>query len=106
MPIKLYRKAVIYGILQLSLDENGRVKTIPEGQKNRKYYCGCVNGSDYGICRISYLLQNRRLEMRTDKELQEMKEWLIKALDDPENQDEKQQIKLYAKLDLLRWLGV
>lgn len=44
--------------------------------------------------------------MRTDKELQEMKEWLIKALDDPENQDEKQQIKLYAKLDLLRWLGV
>lgn len=44
--------------------------------------------------------------MRTDKELQEMKEWLIKALDDAENQDEKQQIKLYAKLDLLRWLGV
>jgi hypothetical protein len=106
LPIKLYRKAVIYGILQLSLDENGRVKAIPKRQEKGKYYCGCFNCIDYGICRISYLLQNRRLEMRTDKELQEMKEWLIKALDEPENQDEKQQIKLYAKLDLLRWLGV
>lgn len=44
--------------------------------------------------------------MRTEKEMQEMKEWLIKALDDEENQSEIQQAKLYAKLDLLHWLGV
>lgn len=42
--------------------------------------------------------------MRTEKEMQEMKEWIIKALEAEENQSEMQQVKLWAKLDLLRWM--
>lgn len=42
--------------------------------------------------------------MRSEKEIKEMKEWLLKALDDEDNQGEFQQAQIYAKLDLLRWL--
>lgn len=44
--------------------------------------------------------------MKSLEEIEKMKEWLIKALDDEENQSELMQVKLYAKLDLLRWLEV
>ena len=44
--------------------------------------------------------------MKTEKEIKERLQWLIKALDDPDNQTEKQQIKLYAQIDLIKWLGV
>ena len=40
------------------------------------------------------------------EKLQEKLEWLIKALDYPENQNELQQAKLYAQIDLIRWLGI
>lgn len=44
--------------------------------------------------------------MKSLEEIEKMKEWLLKALDDEDNQNEAMQIKLYAKLDLLRWMGV
>ena len=44
--------------------------------------------------------------MKTEKEIKERLKWLIKALDDPDNQTEIQQIKLYAQIDFIRWLGI
>lgn len=44
--------------------------------------------------------------MKTEKEIKERLNWLIKALDDPDNQTENQQIKLYAQIDFIKWLGV
>jgi hypothetical protein len=49
---------------------------------------------------------DRDLIMKTIEEMQEKLEWLIKALDYPENQTMVQQCKIYAQIDLLRWLGV
>lgn len=44
--------------------------------------------------------------MKTEQEIKTKLEWLIKALDDPENQTMLQQCKLYAQIDLIKWLGV
>ena len=44
--------------------------------------------------------------MKTEKEIKERLQWLINALDDPDNQTEKQQIKLYAQIDFIKWLEV
>lgn len=40
--------------------------------------------------------------MKTEQELKDKLEWLLKAVDDEENQQEVIQIKLYAQIDLLR----
>lgn len=40
--------------------------------------------------------------MKTEQELKDKLEWLLKAVDDEENQQEVVQIKLYAQIDLLR----
>ena len=42
--------------------------------------------------------------MKTIEEIEKKKEWIIKALDDSDNQTEAQQIKLYAQLDLINWI--
>lgn len=42
--------------------------------------------------------------MRTNEEIIKRKEWVLKALDEEENQGEIRQIQLYAQLDLLKWL--
>ena len=42
--------------------------------------------------------------MRTKEEIIRKKEWVLKALDEEENQGEIRQIQLYAQLDLLKWL--
>lgn len=42
--------------------------------------------------------------MKTIEEIEKKKEWIIKALDDKDNQTEAQQIKLYAQLDLINWI--
>lgn len=44
--------------------------------------------------------------MKTEKEIKERLDWLIKALDDPDNQTEIQKVKLHAQIDFIRWLGV
>lgn len=44
--------------------------------------------------------------MKTEKEIKERLKWLLQALDDPDNQTENQQIKLYAQIDLIKWLEV
>lgn len=44
--------------------------------------------------------------MKTEEEIKQRLKWLIKALDDPDNQTEIQQAKLYAQIDLIMWLGV
>ena len=44
--------------------------------------------------------------MKSEKEIKERLDWLIKALDDPDNQTEIQQIKLYTQIDFIKWLGV
>lgn len=46
----------------------------------------------------------RGKKMKTIEEIEKKKEWIIKALDDSDNQTEAQQIKLYAKLDLINWI--
>ena len=48
----------------------------------------------------------RNDKMRTEQEIREKLEWLIKALDEEENQTTFQQCKIYAQIDLIRWLGV
>ena len=42
--------------------------------------------------------------MKTKEEIQKRLDWLIKALDDKDNQTETQQIKLYAQIDLIHWM--
>ena len=44
--------------------------------------------------------------MRTEEELKEKLQWLIKAVDEEENKTELMQAKLYAQIDIFRWLGV
>ena len=44
--------------------------------------------------------------MKTENEIRERLNWLIKALDDEENQSEIQQAKLWAMIDFIKWLGV
>lgn len=44
--------------------------------------------------------------MKTENEIKERLKWLIQALDDPENQCEKMQIKLWTQIDFIKWLGV
>lgn len=42
--------------------------------------------------------------MKTEKEINDKYEWLLKALDDEENQDDLSQAKLWAQIDLIKWL--
>ena len=44
--------------------------------------------------------------MKTEEEIKDKLQWLIKALDDEDNQGELQQTKLWAQIDFIRWLGV
>jgi len=44
--------------------------------------------------------------MKTEEEIRTKLKWLIEKLDEPENQSEKQQIKLWSQIDFIRWLGV
>ena len=44
--------------------------------------------------------------MKTEEEIKAKLQWLIKALDDEDNQTESQQVKLWAQIDFCRWLGV
>ena len=44
--------------------------------------------------------------MKTEEEIRQRLNWLIKALDDPDNQTEIQQAKLYTQIDFIKWLGV
>ena len=44
--------------------------------------------------------------MKTENEIRERLNWLLKALDDEENQNEMQQAKLWAMIDFIKWLGV
>lgn len=42
--------------------------------------------------------------MKTETEIKKRLEWILKAIDDEDNQSEIQQIKLYAELNLLKWI--
>jgi hypothetical protein len=42
--------------------------------------------------------------MKTEEQIEQRLQWLIKALDDEENQQEATQIKLYAQIDLINWI--
>ena len=42
--------------------------------------------------------------MKSIEKLNKKLEWLLKAIDDEENQSEIQQVKLWAQIDLLRWI--
>ena len=44
--------------------------------------------------------------MKTEEEIRKRLDWLIKALDDEDNQTQIQQCKLYAQIDFIKWLGV
>lgn len=44
--------------------------------------------------------------MKTEQEIRERLNWLIKALDDEENQNEIQQAKLWSQIDFIKWLGI
>lgn len=44
--------------------------------------------------------------MKTEAEIKAKLQWLIKALDEEENQSDITQTKLYAQIDFIRWLGV
>lgn len=44
--------------------------------------------------------------MKTENEIRERLNWLLKALDDEENQNEIQQIKIWTQIDFIKWLGV
>lgn len=44
--------------------------------------------------------------MKTEKEIQERLEWLIAAIYDKDNQSDLAQAKLYAQIDLIKWMGV
>lgn len=42
--------------------------------------------------------------MRTEKEIKEKLQWLLKAIDDEENQSDLMQVKLWAQIDFIKWL--
>lgn len=42
--------------------------------------------------------------MKSIEELNKKLEWLLKAVDDEENQSEIQQIKLWTQIDLINWI--
>ena len=42
--------------------------------------------------------------MKTEKEIREKLEWLLKAVDDEDNQSENQQIKLWTQIDFCNWI--
>lgn len=44
--------------------------------------------------------------MKTEEEIKQRLKWLIKALDDPDNQIDNIQTRLWAQIDFIRWLGV
>ena len=44
--------------------------------------------------------------MKSEQEIRTRLEWLLKAIDDPENQSEMMQSKLFAQIDFIKWLGV
>ena len=44
--------------------------------------------------------------MKTEQEIKERLQWLIKALDEPENQLDNIQTRLWAQIDFIRWLEV
>ena len=44
--------------------------------------------------------------MKTEQEIRERLNWLIEAVDEDENQNDKAQCKLWAQIDFIRWLGV
>ncbi|MBQ1988283.1 MAG: hypothetical protein II234_00065 [Clostridia bacterium] len=44
--------------------------------------------------------------MKTEEQIKERLKWLINALDDEDNQTECQQVKLWAQIDFIKWLGV
>ncbi len=50
------------------------------------------------------ILEERGKKMKTIEEIEQKKEWIVKALDDSDNQTEAQQLKLYAQLDLINWI--
>ena len=42
--------------------------------------------------------------MRSEDEIKSRLQWLISALDELENQSEIMQVKLYAQIDLIKWI--
>ena len=46
----------------------------------------------------------KREKMKSIEEIEAKKEWILKALNDDDNQTEAQQIKLWAQLDLINWI--
>ena len=42
--------------------------------------------------------------MKNEQEIRNRLQWLIKQLDEPECQSEVQQAKIYAQIDLCRWI--
>lgn len=44
--------------------------------------------------------------MKTEQEIKDYLKWLEKAIKDPDNQSDAQLMKLYAKIDFIKWLGV
>lgn len=44
--------------------------------------------------------------MKNPEEIKERLQWLLKAVDEPENQNLTQQVKLYAQIDFIKWLEV
>ena len=44
--------------------------------------------------------------MKTETEIRERLNWLLNALDDKDNQTQAQQIKFWAQIDFIKWLGV
>ena len=44
--------------------------------------------------------------MKKEEQIREKLEWLINATYDKDNDSELAQAKLYAQIDLIKWLGV
>lgn len=44
--------------------------------------------------------------MKTEEEIREHLEWLINSAHDKDNQTDLQQAKIWAQIDLIRWMGV
>ena len=42
--------------------------------------------------------------MKTEQEIKDRIEWCYKALNDPDNDTEIQQIKLYTQINVLEWV--
>ena len=42
--------------------------------------------------------------MKTEKEIREKLEWLLKAVDDEDNQQELMQVKLWTQIDFCNWI--